>query len=318
MLNTRRSQVLDLVAETYISSAKPVPSTPIAETLGVSSATVRNEFCALEHEGYLVQPHTSAGRIPTTRGFEAYARKFIPHSTMTGNQQQWVLEHIQGRHGDSLFQQIANVTAHLSGYAVVVSLPADDSLHALEIHLSALSSNRILAVVVLENGLTRQIVIELDPSPSKDTLRDAESSLRQLTLPVGELPTALNAIAKRVDQDLARTLVALASAWPQISPTRFFSQGLSNVLAEPESADPVFIRRVVEYVEQPALVASDAELHIMLDETVANVVSQLQLGSSLGTLVLLGPARMRYRDSLRVADGVTKTLAGRFADTSLN
>ena len=100
-----------------------------------------------------------------------------------------------GAHGDTLLQQVANVTAELSGYAVVVSLPADDDLHTLEIHLSALSSTRLLAVVVLENGLIRQLVLDLAPTPNDSALREAESSLRSLDVPVQEVPVALANIA---------------------------------------------------------------------------------------------------------------------------
>lgn len=74
----RTQKVLDLVTERYIRSAKPVPSSDVAALLRVSSATVRNEFSKLEEAGYLAQPHTSAGRVPTTRGFRRYARSFLP------------------------------------------------------------------------------------------------------------------------------------------------------------------------------------------------------------------------------------------------
>ena len=250
-MNERRSQILDLVAETYIRSAHPVASLHIAEQLNVSSATVRNDFSALEVEGYLQQPHTSAGRIPTTMGYKQYAHKFIPPGHLSEAQQRLLVERFRHLHGDELLQQIANVTSALSGYAVVVTLPEDTSLCAIEIHLSVLSATRLLAVVILENGLIRQLVVDLDPTPSETIVRDAESNLRQLTLPMGQLPEALLEIAKRTHEELSRTLKALAEAWPNVNPPRVFSQGLKQVLSEPESSDPHFMRRLVEQVEQP-------------------------------------------------------------------
>ena len=77
-MNERTAYILDLVTAHYITSAKPVASAPIAKQLGVSSATVRSEFAALEEAGYLAQPHTSAGRVPTAESYRRYARKFIP------------------------------------------------------------------------------------------------------------------------------------------------------------------------------------------------------------------------------------------------
>jgi heat-inducible transcriptional repressor len=306
-MNERRSFILDLVTETYIRSVLPVASSQIAEALHVSSATVRNELAALEDEGFLQQPHTSAGRIPTTRGYQQYAYKFIPPSELPLLQQKLVLERLRSVHGDALLQQLASITSELSGYAVVVSLPADDALKALEIHLSLLSSTRLLAVVVLENGLIRQLTVDLEPAPSDTTLRDAESNLRQLTLPVSEVPKALLEIAKRVSEDLARTLRAIADSWPNVNPPRVVSQGLKQVLIEPESADPSFMRKLLEQVEQPS--STDKELIIILDESLAQISARLPFGKSMGSLMLLGPTRMRYKDALMIASGVTQMLS---------
>ena len=309
-MNERTAHILDLVTAHYITSAKPVASASIAKALGVSSATVRSEFAALEEAGYLIQPHTSAGRIPTAESYRRYARKFIPPKRLPKLQRDLLKMRLKGAHGDTLLQQVANVTAELSGYAVVVSLPADDDLHTLEIHLSALSSTRILAVIVLENGLIRQLVLDLEPTPNDDALREAESSLRSLAVPVQEVPAALVNIAQRAEEEVARTFHALADAWGNMNPPRLFSQGLKNLLLEPESTDPEFVRMVVERVEQPNTEADiDEALRIVLEETLALVSARLELGSSKAGLMLLGPLRMRYPETLAIAQGVTEMVA---------
>ncbi len=318
-MNERRAYILDLVIRDYIRSAHPVPSSQIAEQVDVSSATVRNELSALEEVGYLQQPHTSAGRVPTVAGYRYYARKFIPPKRLPAAQQRRLEAQLYGAHGDHLLQQIAKVAAELSGYAVVVSLPADDELHALEIHLSALSSSRVLAVVVLETGLIRQLVIDLAPTPSDETLRDAESSLRKLTLPVGEVPKALHDIAKRTDAETARTFTALADAWPTLTPPRVFSQGLANLLAEPESNDPSFVRTVLEWAEHPGTdptAASQEALVLVVEEAIALVSARIELGSVHAGLRLLGPTRMRYPETLSTAQAVTEAVAQRLSHGS--
>ena len=312
----RREHVLDLVTEGYIRSARPVPSAWIAGRLEVSSATVRNDFSALERDGYLTQPHTSAGRVPTALGYTRYARKFIPPRRLPALQRRLLSERLGGAHGDVLLQRVADVSAELSGYAVVVTLPADDALVTLEIHLSALSSARMLAVVVLEHGLVRQVVVDLAPTPDEIALKEAESSLRGLTLPVGEVPTALADIAARAEEEPARTLRALARAWPAVNPPRVFSRGLRNLLSEPESADPDFVRRAVERVEGPgssldsSLDKLSETLGVTLEPALALVSAPLALGSSRGGLLLLGPLRMRYPEVLMVAHGVTEAVSG--------
>lgn len=311
-MDERKAHILDLVTEQYIHSARPVPSSTIAKRTGVSSATVRNEFSALEHAGYLQQPHTSAGRIPTARGFDHYARKFIPPRRLPEPQKHLLEERLRGAHGDSLLRQVADITAELSGYAVVVSLPADDQLLTLEIHLSALSTSRMLAMVVLENGLIRQLMVEIDPPPSERALREAESSLRQLTLPVGEIPRALDDIAKRAQEEVAHTFHALARAWPNMNPPRVFSQGLKNLLSEPESSDPEFVRTVVSRLEHSSAVSVDnleEALALILEEALATVSTRLDWGSTRGGLMLLGPLRMRYPETLMIVQGVSEVVS---------
>lgn len=305
-MNQRRAFILDMVAEAYIQSARPVASSFIAEKLNVSSATVRNEFAALEHNGYLHQPHTSAGRTPTMLGFETYAQKFIPPGHLNDQQISLITMLLGGKHGDAFLQKVADAASVLSGYAVVVNLPSDPELKALEIHLSMLSSTRLLAVVVLENGLIRQINLELNPVPEEAVLREAERNLRQLAVPVKELPAGLTALAKRAEETLAQTLLALASALPNIAPPRLFSQGLKQVLSEPESNNPDFVRTLVERFENPETHTSDDELAISLDESLARVAAKLSFGSSHASLILLGPTRMRYKQALTVAHGVTQ------------
>jgi len=313
-MNARRATILRLVAESYIASAHPVASARVAERLGLSSATVRNEFGALEDEGYLQQPHTSAGRIPTARGFRVYALACLPPRRLPERQRSRLAHELQAINGDGLFSLVAHAAAELSGYAVVVRLPADDALHILEIHLSLLSATRLLAVVVLENGIVRQLGVDLEPPPPSSVLEDAERNLRQLTLPLGDVPRALDAIAAHADEDLSRTLRAIRAAWPRLNPSRMFSEGLRNLFAEPEAHDPEFIRLVVEQVEQVEGLPWDRDLGearvgLALDDAVARVSSAFELGVGTGTLTLLGPARMRYPAAMMVARGVSEVLS---------
>lgn len=316
-MNERRAHILELVTEGYIQSAHPVASAQVALRLGMSSATVRNDFCALEEAGYLQQPHTSAGRVPTSLAYRHYASKFIPPGHLAAQQRQMVAQRLRGSHGDLFLQRVADATADLSNYAVVVSLPADDTLQALEIHLSVVSSTQLLAVVVLENGLIRQVAVEVDPAPSDEVLRDAERNLRQLALPVGDLSEGLSDIARRAEASLASTLTALAEALSDINPPRLFSQGLRHLLSEPESADPKFVRTVIERVESPDTSAGD-DLVVVFDDEIASVTARLPFGGGFGSLTILGPMRMRYKESLTVAHGVTRMVAAQLEQAPLN
>lgn len=311
MSHDRRATILKLVAESYIETAHPVPSGRVAEVLDLSSATVRNEFAVLEEEGLLQQPHTSAGRMPTPAGFRAYAAAFIPPGRLPEAQRTQVQTHLRGLHGERLLERIASLVADLSGYAVVVSVPADDRLRTHEVHLSLLSGRHLLAVVVLENGLVRQFAVELDPAPEDDVIDDAERSLRQLTVPARDVPRALEQIALDIGGDLARTLRAVAEAWPGMTPPRLIADGVRNLLGEPEARDPDFLRRVMDQVEaaQPAATTLQG-IGLELDEALARVSAEVQLfGLDGSSITLLGPARMRYRQAIMVVSGVRDAVA---------
>ncbi len=313
-MNGRRAHILHLVAEDYIRTAHPVASAKIAERMDLSSATVRNEFGTLEDAGYLQQPHTSAGRIPTALGFRRYALGCLPPRALPRRERSLLERGLAAVGGDTVFSVVARLAADLSGYAVVVRLPADESLQLHEIHLSMLSNRRVLAVIVLENGLVRQLVVELDPAPAGRVLDDAERNLRQLTVPLSEVPRALRAIAGRSDEELARTLSALAEAWPGLNPPRVFTEGLKHLLSEPESQDPGFIRLVVEQVDvsRPFRSASEGPLELELDDALARVNAAFEVGGAWGTLTVLGPARMRYPAAMMVAQGASEVLSSGF------
>ncbi len=318
-MTERQARVLQLVAEAYIETARPVPSGHVADRLDVSSATVRNEFGALESEGLLQQPHTSAGRIPTALGFRTYALTCLPPEPLSPRIRRHLGVRLAGAYGDQFYALASRLASELSGYAVTVKLPPDDALHIIEIHLSTLSSRRLLAVVVLENGLVRQLGIELDPVPADEVIDDAERNIRQLDLPLGGVPQALRALAANTGTDLRRTLQALAGAWHGLQPPRLFSDGLSRLLGEPEGDDPSFVRTVVAQVEGVAYVgaahqgsdaSSDAPpLGLHLDDVVAKVIASFPFGSSLGTFTLVGPARMRYPAALTIAHEFGAALA---------
>lgn len=316
-MNQRRARILQLVAEAYIETAHPVASGLVAEQLAVSSATVRNDFGTLESEGLLQQPHTSAGRIPTALGFHSYASRFLPPTPLTAGERRRLGLQLAGATGDQFYALASRLASELSGYAVTVSLPPDDALHILEIHLAMLSSRRLLAVVVLENGVVRQLAVDLDPVPGDAVIDDAERNLRQLALPVGQVPRALAAIAARADEELARTLAAVAAAWDSLQPPRTYSDGLWRLLGEPEGSDPTFVRLVVAQVEGVNHAASggadpapaEAGLLLDLDDTVAKVVAAFPFGTSHGTFTVVGPSRMRYPTALTVAHEFRTALA---------
>jgi heat-inducible transcriptional repressor len=310
-MHERHERVLQLVAEHHVQTARPVPSATVAAQLEVSSATVRNLFADLEGMGLLQQPHASAGRIPTTHGYAQYARTLLPTPPLPEAELAQLRARFAASHGDQLLQQLADVAAQLTGYAVVVRLPIDDQLHALEIHLSTIGTRSLLAVVVLANGSVRQVQLNLDPSPDEEVIDDAERQLRALTLPLHAVPEALMALSRHAEAELARTLLALHAAWPTLLPGRSASAGLSSVLQEPEAHDPLFVRQLIACVEDPDGVPAatgDDQLELTFDTALARVSARWRSGAATGHLTLLGPARLRYRPALQMIDALARAV----------
>lgn len=310
MQSERRRRILSLVAQAYIETARPVPSAHVAGLLRISSATVRNEFKALEEQGLLLQQHVSSGRIPSTDGLNFYASYFIPPGTLPLKQRHLISSRLGHAHGDLLLQGVAQLAAELSGYAVVVRLNPDDALHTLAIHLNVLSADRLLAVVVLENGLVRQQVLELSPLPDPADLDEAGSRLRGLSVPLRDLARSVTLLAGSGGSGSRRVLQAVAAAAGSLNPERLFTYGLGNLLSEPEAQDPDFLRTAVREVETPPATAlDDTPLALVLDDATARVRAALPLGRLQAELNLIGPARMRYPEAFRVAGGLAAAVS---------
>nr|MDQ3396936.1 hypothetical protein [Deinococcota bacterium] len=127
--------------------------------------------------------------------------------------------------------------------------------------------------------------------------------------PLDRIPAALQDIASRAEEEVARTFRALARSWPKLKPDTLFHQGLKYVMAEPESADPNFVRTLLARVEEPAPQANSEPLFVMIEDALAAVSARLSLGTGGGCMMLLGPVRMRYPQALMVARGVAEAVS---------
>src|SRR4051812_2203608 len=165
MLDDRKTAILSAVVQEYITTALPVGSTHIADAPGVrvSSATVRNEMAVLERDGYLVQPHTSAGRIPTDKGYRFFVDQLAPPGGLQPAQRQRVRDFFAKTHGE-LEQMLHDTSQLLSGltdYAAVVVAPPHEVASIRSAQLVALGPHIALLVLVLSNGVVEKHSIEL-------------------------------------------------------------------------------------------------------------------------------------------------------------
>ena len=186
MLDDRKTAILRAVVEEYISTAQPVGSSHIANTSGVqvSSATVRNDMSFLEQEGYLAQPHTSAGRIPTDKGYRFFVDHLTPSGTLELAAQDRIGQFFDTAHGrlEETLQRTSTLLAEMTNYAAVVMGPKAEVAVVRSVQLVGLSAHMAMVVVVLSNGVVESEPIELNASITDDQTAAASQALSRIMI----------------------------------------------------------------------------------------------------------------------------------------
>ena len=329
-LNDRRAAILEAVVAEYIGTAEPVGSSHVASAPGVqvSSATVRSEMVALERDGYLVQPHTSAGRIPTDKGY----RFFVDHLTAPGMlgpvQRRQVAHFFAQVHGEmeTVLEQASGLLSELTSYASVVVGPSHETATIRSVQLVGLSASHALLVVVLSDGAVEKRTIDLDGEVSDDVLARAGTLLA--TNLVGQTlagPWTVRAAGSAAVDRLVRAAHgAFAAMEGAIEHDQVFVGGPARLA---ESFDAVeTVRSVLAILEQQLVVVTllrdvlDRGLSVAIGaehgfeplSSCAVVVAPVTVdGQNLGAVGLLGPTRMDYPRAMAAAHVVGVRLGER-------
>jgi heat-inducible transcriptional repressor len=329
-LNERRAAILEAVVTEYIGTAEPVGSSHVANAHGVqvSSATVRSEMVALERDGYLVQPHTSAGRIPTDKGY----RFFVDHLTEPGvlgpAQHLQVTQFFDQVHGEmeTMLERATGLLSELTSYAAVVVGPSHDTATVRSVQMVGLSPLMALLVVVLSDGAVEKRTIELDREASEDALARSGAVLSAHL--VGHTISSAWTVPLSGDEEVDRLVVAARVPFSFLEGTmdsdHVFVGGPARLA---ESFDAVeTVRSVLGILEQQLVVVTLLRdvLHSGLSVAIgtehgyeplascAVVVAPLTAdGQDLGAVGLLGPTRMDYPRAMAAAHVVGERLGER-------
>jgi heat-inducible transcriptional repressor len=331
MLDERKTAILSAVVHEYIATAQPVGSTHIAAAPGVnvSSATVRNDMAALEQEGYLAQPHTSAGRVPTDKGY----RFFVDHLTAPGRLDdvatQQVGEFFTAAHGrlEEMLHSTSNLLSSLTNYASVVVGPKSEAVAVRSVQLVGVSVNLATVVVVLSTGEVESETLHLDDDVTDQHLAASSAhldrSLAGSSLSLAREPTPTG--DQVVDRLCGRALAAIRAV---SSDDHVYMGGTSAVAAAFDAVDVV--REVLHTLEQQFVVVSLISDIVQRGMSVAIgvehgveplsacsvVVSPVFVdGDQVGSVGLLGPTRMNYPQALATVDVVSTKLGRRLEDS---
>ena len=330
MLDDRKTSILRAVVQEYITTAQPVGSTHIASAPGVqvSSATVRNEMAVLEQEGYLVQPHTSAGRVPTDKGYRFFVDHITTPSRLDSAATQRVGTFFDTAHGrlEELLHQTTNLLAQVTQHAAVVVGPRAEMATVRSVQIVGLSARHALVVAVFSNGTIDNHTIELDADTSDVRLSAASAHLQAAMIghSIDGSETALSSGDPDVDALCALARRALHQGGHDAS---VFVGGASSMASAFDAVDTV--RNVLRTLEQQYVVVSlvrdilDRGLTVAIGAehgveplvACSVVVAPVMVdGDQVGTIGILGPTRMDYPQALATVEVVSDRLAKRLGE----
>ena len=331
MLDDRKTAILRAVVEEYIATAQPVGSSHIAASDGVqvSSATVRNDMAFLEQEGYLAQPHTSAGRIPTDKGYRFFVDNLTPNGKLGVADQMKVGEFFDTATGrlEETLQRTSTLLAQMTNYAAVVLGPKKEVAVVRSVQLVGLSAHLATAVVVLSNGAVESEPIELATTISEDELQRTTAHLSRLMVGKALGDMAHTAATGDVVIDTLAKQVLAAMSGRRTDESVFV--GGASAMAEAFDAVEI-VRSVLHTLEQQFVMVSlvrdmlnrglsvaigaehGVEPLAACSVVLAPVIAD---GTTLGTVGILGPTRMNYPQALATVEVVSDRLGRRLADS---
>lgn len=257
-LTERQRFILALVVHEYARTAAPVGSRHLVEQyrLDMSSATIRNELAALTEQGYLRQPHTSAGRVPTEEGYRFFVGRLLQETVLPDTLRQTISHQFhQMRHDvDQWMKLAASVLAHQSRAASVVTAPHPETLRFKHVELISTRGRQVLMVLVMFGGEVRQRLITLPEPVSQELLSGTADRLtRQLLDKDLESIHAACGQLSGLDLDIANYLIDDMRQARSEAAGEVYLDGLANVLTEPEFSNSEDARRALRLLEERSL-----------------------------------------------------------------
>ncbi|GAB3664565.1 heat-inducible transcriptional repressor HrcA [Actinocorallia lasiicapitis] len=336
MLDDRKLSILRAIVEDYVSTNEPVGSKALAErhALGVSPATVRNDMAVLEEQGYITQPHTSAGRIPTDKGYRLFVDKLSTIKPLSSAERRAIESFLGGAYDlDDVVHRTVRLLAQLTRQVAVVQYPSLNRSSVRHIELVPVAQRRLLLVLITDTGRVEQRVIETSSDVTEDSIAHLRAVLNGLLdgRALAEVPLAVADLSERVPAEDRPIAVAVLSVLLETLVERHeekivfagaanlahvdFSQSLRDVLEALE--EQVVLMRLLGETGDPATLTVRIGTENQMEGLRSTSVVATGYGAdglALARLGVLGPTRMDYPGTMgavrAVARYVGQILAG--------
>lgn len=334
-MDDRKQKVLLAIVQDFIATAEPVGSRTIAKKygLGVSPATIRNEMADLEEMGYIEQPHTSAGRIPSVRGYRYYVDYLMKKRELTREEEELIRSQLERKSRDvgRVIQRTGNLLSQLTSYTSMVLTQQMGPNHFKHLQLVQMNPSQTMVIVVMDNGSVHNRMIETPESifaSDLETLsRVLNAKLQGLNIETIKL-TLLKELYFELGKhkhilDLALELIQDSLALKEEE--KIYLGGVFNMLTQPEFHNVERIKTMLGILEQEKLlcellsgesrdegvtvrIGGEIKDYDIKDYSVVAAPYTLS-GRKIGTVGVLGPTRMDYAKVISVVDFLTKNLS---------
>ena len=339
----RRLAVLRAIVEDYVSTQEPVGSKALVERhqLGVSPATVRNDMAVLEEEGLIAQPHTSAGRIPTDKGYRLFVDRLTTLKPMSPAERRAIASFLEGAHDlDDVINRSVRLLAQLTQQVAIVQYPTLARSTVRHIEVVALTSTRLLLVLILSTGRVEQRLVELPQELDEDGLADLRLRLNRAATGqrITEAVSALAALPQEVSDPgapastpMAVVVAALVEAMSNHrSDERIVVGGTSNLARFGEGFETsikpmlealeehVVLLKLLGEVSSPSMVTVRIGAEGPYEELSRTSVVSTGYGlgnEPVGALGVVGPTRMDYPGSMAAVRAVARYVSSILDDS---
>lgn len=329
-MDERKMKILQAIIRNYLETGEPVGSRTISKytDLNLSSATIRNEMADLEELGYIVQPHTSAGRIPSDKGYRLYVDRMMEEKEREVEELKGILLAKEDKM-DHLLRQVAKVLAQNTNYATMISAPHYSRNKLKFIQLSRVNENQLLAVIVVEGNVIKNNILSVDETLDDETLLKLNillnTHLNGLTLDEINLSmiTAMKQQAGMHSTIVSNVIDAVAEAIKADEDLEIYTSGTNNIFRYPELADHQKASELITAFEEKRLlgelvegtqsdekntgiqiyIGEETTMQSMKDCSIVTATYELEEGMK-GTIGIIGPKRMDYEKVV----GTLKTL----------
>ena len=329
-MESRQLEILRAIVEEYVATEEPVGSKSIADRhgIGVSAATIRNEMAILEEEGLITQPHTSAGRIPTDKGYRLFVDRIATVKPLSKPERRAIETFLEGANDlDDVIMRTVRLLAQVTKQVAVVQYPSLTKSRVRHIELVLLTPTRLMMVLITNTGRVEQRVLELPYELNESLMGDLRLRLnnavtgRTMSDVAGQLETILGSYSPQERTSVALIISNLIEMAIERPEERVVIAGTANLARSTHESNEE-IRAILEALEeQVVLLRLLSDTSDSMNVRIGREQSEKGLqttslvtmgyGSALGALGVIGPTRMDYTNSMSAVNAVARYV-GRF------